>query len=251
MGGNHTHTEKTHLNQAGVSWLYCWEPRSKTIAAILFIAGVVSLQSLFLLSAVLLGVILIALTSGLSFKFLLGRLLLAAPFLLLMAVPIVLGSGFPPAAGRLNFAGLIVFKALTSIAVMTILLKTQPIARYFNGLAHMKLPPVLVAVLFLAHRYLYLFGGQLKKTQQALSARLFQPALSKRSLAVYGETTGGLLLKSLDRSNAVTQAMAARGFDGRLRTAPPLSVTAMDYLKCGTVLLITALLIIIDWRWLV
>jgi cobalt/nickel transport system permease protein len=215
------------------------------------VTGVVSLHSFYLVSAVLLGVLLVSFSAGLPFKLLLTRIILAAPFLLLMAVSIALGGGFPPAAERLTFAGLVLFKALTSIIVMTVLLKTQPIDRYFNGLAHMKLPPVIVTVLFLAHRYVYLFSDQLANTQRALAARLFQPGIKKRSLAVYGEAAGGLLLKAVDRSDSVYRAMAARGFDGILRTGPPLSIRKRDYLKCGTVLLVTTVLILLDWMWFV
>jgi cobalt/nickel transport system permease protein len=249
MGVHHGDKRCDTISKADF-WAYRWEPRTKTVAAIFLIMGIVSLGSLQLVFTGFLVVLLLSLSTGFTLRLLLSRMMWAAPFLLLMALPIILGGGFPPDPQRLYFAGLIAFKALTSIVVMTVLLRTQPVHSYFNGLAHMKFPPVLLSVLFLSYRYVFLFRDQLANTQRALAARLFRPGLKKRSLAVYGETAGGLLLKAVDRSDAVYRAMVARGFDGRLRTGAPLPITKGDYFKCGVTMLLTVVLILLDWRWL-
>ena len=234
----------------GHSWAHHWEPRTKTVAAILFVISVVSLHSLPLLLTVYILVLLASLSAGLPLRTLVCRMMWAVPFLFLMAAPIALGGGFPLDPQRVTFAGLILFKALTSIAVMSVLLGTQSVQSYFNGLAHMRLPAVMVSVLFLADRYVFLFREQVANTQRALAARIFQPRLTKRSLAVYGEMAGGLLLKAVDRSESVYRAMAARGFAGKLHTGRPQPITKQDIVKCSLVLTLALLFIIVDWRWL-
>ncbi|MCW3489420.1 energy-coupling factor transporter transmembrane component T family protein [Dethiobacter alkaliphilus] len=247
MGTNHG---KCADFSQGSSWAHHWEPRTKTVAAILFVISVVSVQSLPLLILLYTLVLLATISAGLPLRTLLCRMMWAVPFLLLMAAPVALGGGLPPDPERVTFAGLIVFKALTSIAVMSVLLGTQSVQSYFNGLAHMRLPAVMVSVLFLAYRYVFLFKKQVANTQRALASRIFQPKLSKRSFAVYGEMAGGLLLKAVDRSESVYRAMAARGFAGKLHTGDPQPITKRDIVKCGFVLMLSLSVIIVEWRWL-
>lgn len=250
MGGKSPGKWQPDTYGLGKSWGHCWEPRSKTIAAIIFVIGVVSLNSLNLLLVNFFFILLVALSMGLPFSFLLTRMLWGIPFIVLMAVTLVFGNGLPIELDRLTFAALITLKALTSILIMIILLGTQPIQRYFDGIAHMKLPSVIISVLFLSYRYVYLFRDQLVNTQRALAARIFQPGVKRKSLAVYGEMAGGLFLKALDRSEKVSQAMAARGFNGKIHTGPPLPISRTDLLKCSITLILAVLLIILDWRWL-
>lgn len=232
------------------SWAHRWEPRTKTVAAVSFVIGIITLQSLHLLLTAFSLTLLAALSTGLRPQAIMRRMLWTAPFLLLMALPLVLGGGFPIATERGLTASLLIFKALTSILVMAILLGTQSVQQYFCGLAHMRLPALLVAVLYLAYRYVFLFRDQVATMQRALAARGFQPGLKKSSFKVFGEMAGGLLVKAVDRSDAVYRAMSARAFAGRLHTGRPLPVTKRDQVKCGLVLMFTAIIMLAEWRWL-
>lgn len=247
--GSKTCSLKSNMSTTGNSWAHHWEPRSKTVVSIVFVTGIISLQTVQLLGLVFITVFFASLSTGMHFKTLIKRMLWVAPFLLLMAVPLVFGGGIPPSEERATFASLIIIKALISIAVMTILLGTQTVQVYFNGLANMRLPAVIVAVLFLSYRYIFLFVNHVMATRRAFYSRNFQPSLKKRSLTVYGEMAGGLLLKAIDRSETVHRAMTARCFTGKLHVGQPLPVTAKDIYKCVLVFMLTLAVIMAEWRW--
>lgn len=227
-----------------------WEPRTKTIAAILVVFGVVILETPLLVLVSFVLVFLSALAMGLSAGFLISRLALIAPFLILMAVPLIFGAGIPPTPDRYDFASLIVLKALTSMLVMMIMLATQPIQEYLDGLAHLKVPPVLISILFLACRYAFLFMGEVKSTQRAMASRLFTPGINKRALMAYSEMAGGIFVKSMDRSDSVYRAMAARGFTGKMPVGIPKKITTMGFVKAVAAVAVILIIIIIERWWL-
>ncbi|WP_026478344.1 cobalt ECF transporter T component CbiQ [Alkaliphilus transvaalensis] len=213
------------------SWGHRWETRIKIITAFLFVIMVVTLKSLTLLSitfAITLGA---ALTMKLPFKFLLIRLGLFLPIFLIMAIPIVLGGSSNSINESLHFMLIVIFKGLISILVMIMMITTQRIQDLFIGLSHMKLPPVLVSIFFLAYRYVFLFIQDITNLRRAINSRLYQRKFNKENLKVYGEIVGGLLVKSLDRSENVYRAMASRGFNGTLPTAKPRNIYKIDLIK--------------------
>lgn len=59
-----------------------------------------------------------------------------------------------------------------------------------------------------------------------------------------------MLVRAIDRSEAVYNAMLARGFDGQLRAGMPRAVTGMDIAKCIAVLAVAILMIAAQWRWI-
>ncbi len=231
------------------TWLSSWEPRTKTIVSLAFIVGCVSLNSLLLVSGALATVFVAAVAAQFSIKTILGKLKWVIPFLALMILTLSLGDSLNFSSERLYFGLLVAAKAFTSIVVMILLIGSQPIQEYLVGLANLGLPPVLVATTFLAVRYLFLFGEEVEGTQKALAARGFAPKSNMRTFKALGQVGGGLLLKSLDRSQAVYQAMSARGFQGKMPTSEPKPITGGDMCKSGAVLLLTLLLVLAQWRW--
>ncbi len=229
------------------SWGRHWEPRTKTIASILFIIGVVSLNSPYFVLGAFSFVFLVALSMRLPFRFIVSRLAIIVPFLILMSIPLVFGGGIPPEPDRYEFAALISLKALTSMLLIVIMLTTQPLQEYLDGLAHLKLPKIFITVLFLACRYAFLFVGELKSTQRAMSSRNFSPGLNMGSLQSYGEMSGGLFIKSIDRSENVYRAMASRCFQGELPVGKPPSIRNSDYLKLVIAVLIILTVILLEW----
>lgn len=232
------------------SWARQWEPRAKIAGTVLFILGIISLDTPFLLLIAFAGMVALALSAGLPPGFLASRLAIILPFLILMSVPLVLGAGWPPDVDRALFASLIALKALTSMTAMVILLNTQPLQEFLDGLAYMKIPPLLVTLLFLAYRYVFLFFEELKKTQRALRSRFFQAGLNRHALSVYGELSGGMFIKSLDRSENVYRAMASRCFNGRLPVLCSRFVTRVDIGKSALLVAAAALLIVLERWWL-
>lgn len=231
------------------SWGRTWEPRTKTIAAVLVVFGVVMLKTPLLVLSAFLFIFLTALTMGLPLGFLISRLALVVPFLALMVIPLIFGAGIPPAPDRYDFASLIALKTLTAMLVMIIMLTTQPIQEYLDGLANLKIPPVLISILYLACRYAFLFVGEVKSTQRAMVSRLFNPGINKRALMAYGEMAGGVLVKSIDRSDNVYRAMSARCFNGKMPAGVPKNITSMDLIKTLAAVVGISIVMIIERWW--
>ncbi|MBU8906362.1 cobalt ECF transporter T component CbiQ [Desertibacillus haloalkaliphilus] len=232
---------------AGIArWALAWESRAKLIAAIVFIFGVISLQTTPI-ALLAYGISLVTtMAIGISLITLLKRYLLIAPFVLLMTIPLVIGGGFPIDPDRVEFASLIILKAITSMTVITIILETQTVEQFMTSLADLKVPPVMITVLLLSYRYVYLFLDDIQKMQLALKTRFFNGGISIKKLKVYGQLTGCLLIKSLDRSEKVFQAMQARGFNGILRFEKSRNLDKFDFLKSTLVLISMILLLFIE-----
>ncbi|UNC93114.1 energy-coupling factor transporter transmembrane component T family protein [Candidatus Contubernalis alkaliaceticus] len=239
------HFKGNHI--AGVNtWGRAWDTRAKTAAALLFVFGVVSLNTPVLVLAALFFALISALLMGLSFSFLMKKLLLLVPFLALMSVPIILGGGLPPAMDRYYFAALLSLKALASMTAMIVMLVTQPIEEFLEGLYHLKVPYIIITVLFLAYRYTFLFMQEIKSIQRALASRLFSGGIHINALKVYGELSGGLFIKSVDRSEHVYRAMSSRCFQGKMPVSSPSPITSMDMIKTIVTVFVVVFLIVIE-----
>lgn len=228
------------------SWGRTWDSRAKAIAAVLLVFGVVSLNTPVLVLTALAFTLISAGLMGFTFPFLLKKLLLLVPFLTLMSLPIILGGGFPPSPDRYSFAALISLKALTSMTAMIVMLLTQPLEEFLEALYHLKVPYVIITVLFLAYRYTFLFMQEVKSIQRALASRLFSGGLKLDALKVYGELSGGVFIKSVDRSEHVYRAMSSRCFQGKMPVSIPSPITSMDILKTVVTVFSVIFLIVIE-----
>ncbi|MEB1806104.1 MAG: cobalt ECF transporter T component CbiQ [Bacillaceae bacterium] len=231
----------------GISqWALGWESRAKLMAAIIYIFGVISLQTVsFALIAYSVSIV-VSFIMGISLLTLLKRYLLITPFVLLMTVPLVFGGGFPIDPDRVTFALLIILKAVTSMTILTIILETQSVDQFMNSLAHLKVPPIMISVLLLSYRYVFMFLDDIQKMQLALKTRFFNGGISIKNLKVYGQLTGALLLKSLDRSEKVFQAMVSRGFSGNLCFGEARQITKSDLYKTGLSFFIIMVIVAVE-----
>ncbi|GAE24894.1 hypothetical protein JCM9140_857 [Halalkalibacter wakoensis JCM 9140] len=237
-----TNTEAESLQ--GISkWALSWEPRAKLIAAVLYIFGVISLSSPIMITIAYLITFIAVFLMGISITLLLKRYLIILPFLLLMTLPLVFGQGSAFSVDHLSFAIVIFLKAFTSMTVITIILDTQSLEQFMTSLSHLKVPPVLITVLMLSYRYVFLFLDDIQKMQTAAKSRFFKGGIGLSQLKIYGQLTGCLLRKSLDRSDKVYEAMASRCFNGQLQFSSPKLITKLDLTKTISVIFIISVLI--------
>ncbi len=244
MGHNHDHHHlRTVKNQPaeGVPW----EPRTKLVSGLIYIFGVITLQDPLLVASAFGFALLFAFWGGLTALQLSKKLMLLVPLLTLMTIPLLFGAGFPPVPDRVELTLLIVLKALTAMTFTLFVFTNQPIENMLEALEHLKVPGIIATVIYLAYRYGFLIFNEAQTMLRALKARLFKPQLSFRSLPVYGELAGGLFIKSINRSETVYRAMAARGFQGRMPISPPRSFIWTDLIRAAIpALFITALIFI-------
>ncbi|MCC5911159.1 MAG: hypothetical protein JJT76_12050 [Clostridiaceae bacterium] len=237
-----------HATKEITSWGAHWEARTKVITCFVTAFGLIALNTSWLLFLSFNLLLLTVLTMGFSFKFIVSKLALLLPFLTLMSIPLVFGGGFPPTFERYQFALLLILKALSVSLIMMIMILSQPLQQLLSALSHMHLPPFVVSIFFLSYRYTFLLWENLKKIQRALLSRLFRSSLHKNSFKTYGEVVGGMLIKSIDRSEKVHRAMISRGFTGRIPASNPQPMTKLDLIKASSFIgMIIVLHIIEKW----
>lgn len=232
------------------SWISRWEPRTKVITCILMVFGLVFLNTpkLLIISYAILTTL--VLSMGISIKEFLKRTSFFLPFIILMAIPILLGGGFPPNKERIILAQLLAFKGLNALSIMFIMFFSQPVPELLNALSYMNIPGFLITIIFLSWRYVFLLGERLNRLYKALVSRLFKPGFNRDSFKAYGQVMGGMLIKSIDTSDKVYRAMASRGFDGTMPTSKPREIKILDILKSVILISSVILLNVIEKWWL-
>ncbi|WP_216829689.1 energy-coupling factor transporter transmembrane component T family protein [Alkalihalobacterium elongatum] len=232
------------------SWGRKWEPRTKTVTCLISTFIVISLEEPLLLFFTFFMLLFAILTMGIGLKYVFSKLLILIPFLTLMSVPILFAQGFNIDSDRLLFVIQLNLKALSSVLLMIIMLLTQPMAQFLNGVANMRLPSAIVAILIMSLHYTRILYITLLSYQKALISRLFKPSsFHKQSLKVYSGVMAGLVLRSYIQSERASQAMVARGFDGTIPTSAPKPISKYDVFLSTIFTSFMILLIIIEKWW--
>lgn len=206
---------------AGKTMIHQLDPRAKLIVTLFYILTVVSYSKydlLGLLPLLLYPVILISLAE-LPFRYLLGRLFIAAPFVLFVGVfnpifdhsPLLQVNGFIVTGGWLSLITLFVKFGFTVMAAL-ILIAISGMNEIGSALIKIKIPRVFVIQLLFMYRYLSVLIEEAGKSLRAYQLR-------KRegygiAYQVWGSLVGQLLLRTIDRAQRIYQAMLCRSFHG-------------------------------------
>ncbi|WP_374685655.1 cobalt ECF transporter T component CbiQ [Promineifilum sp.] len=233
--------------------LHRLDPRVKVVLTLAFIVSVALLpeRAWAAYLAAFLLVMGAALTGRLSPWLVVRRSLLGLPFLL-AAVTILftvpgealwrgpLGLTVTD-AGAARFAG-IVLRSLISIQAAVLLTAATRVPDILHALRHLRVPAVLVSIIAFMFRYLFVLVEEVQRLLRARAARSAHlPGVAggggvRWRAEVAGHMAGQLLVRSLDRSDRVYQAMQARGYRGELLTLSPHVMRPADWvwLALGT-----------------
>ncbi len=202
------------------------------------------------------------LLSDLSITYILKRSLLVLPFLL-AAFPQLFRSSVPSIAtytigniaitisqeGIVRFASL-GFKSWLSVIAAVLLASTTSFPELLHAMRSLRVPRLLVAVFGLMWRYLFLMLDEVERLIRARLSRSGRDPSSTRKIGgrimwrarVTGGMAGSLLVRSLERSERVYEAMLSRGYDGDLRSLEesPIHLGALLWLVAviGSLLLL-------------
>jgi cobalt/nickel transport system permease protein len=204
----------------------------------------------------------ITVLSELGLKYVLKRSLLAIPFVLaalpllftvsgpaLLTIPI--GSlGLTITSTGLERLLSILFKSWVSVQVAIVFAAATPFPDMLLAMRAVKIPRLLVSLFGLMWRYMFVMVDEVIRLLRARSARSgsVEGSRSGGSIAWRAKVTGGmagnLFVRSLDRGDRIYAAMAARGYDGEIRSfpLPPISSASWITLLGGLALLIALLL---------
>lgn len=204
------------------------DARAQIVVAMVFVVTVMSfprteisaLMPFMFYPAVMLAV------AGLPLSMLLRKLVVAAPFALLVGIfnPVLdrtvaatIG-GYPVTGGWLSFISLLVRFVLT-VGAALILVSCTGMHRLCAGLERLGMPRILAVQLLFLHRYFFVIGDEGLRMRRSVAIR--SAGTGVPGLRLYGHLAGTLLIRSIDRAQRVYQAMRARGFDGEIRLLRP------------------------------
>ena len=112
--------------------------------------------------------------------------------------------------------GILSKNGLASGAVM-VLAEIAPLPRLLVGLRGLGAPSMLVGTLHFMARYVFVLGDELDRMVTARRARSYRRS-GRLDWGVLTGLIGVLLLRAWERGERVHAAMAARGWDGAIRT---------------------------------
>jgi len=204
----------------------------------------------------------ITVLSELGLKYVLKRSLLAIPFVL-AAVPLLFTVKGPALLtlpiGSLSLTitstGLerllsIMFKSWVSLQVAIVFAAATPFPDILLAMRAVKIPRLIVSLFGLMWRYMFVMVDEVIRLLRARSARSGSIAGLKSggSIAWRAKVTGGmagnLFVRSIDRGDRIYAAMAARGYDGEIRSFPLPPITSASWIVLlGSLALLIILLL--------
>jgi cobalt/nickel transport system permease protein len=259
----HTHTIDRY--ETGSSPIHRLDPRVKVVMTLLFIIATVTLPDgawpAFALAW--LATSLVSALAQLGPGYAVKRSFIALPFALAAISIMFTWPGRPIAtlplgswqltisdAGLIRFAS-IVIRSWISVQIAILLTATTRFPDLMHALRHLRLPPLLVAIISFMYRYLTVLG---EETFRLLRARESRSAgrdgvHAGGSIAwrarVAGNMAGQLFLRSYERSERIYSAMQARGFAGEFLTLNPHVMRRHDWTGSAIAIAVIAIVLLI------
>ncbi len=180
---------------------------TKVISALLLVVVVVlsKIQWIYPFVAVFLLLLYGILTSKIPVGFILKRILLFEPFVIIIASMTLMQHD-----GMEKFISIIV-KSTLSLLTIIHLSNTTPFADLVQFLRVIHTPPVFVTIVALMYRYIFILFDEMGRITMARRSRTFQTKTS-RSWYVLSTVLGQLFLRSIERAERIYSAMCARGW---------------------------------------
>jgi len=116
----------------------------------------------------------------------------------------------------------------TVVIVLTAMLGTLEPIDFAHALQRLRVPARFVVLFLFTVRYVAVLEKEYRRLRQAMRARAFRPAINGHTLRSFGNLVGMLLVRALDRSERIQQAMICRGFRGEFHTHRHLRMNRMD-----------------------
>ncbi len=144
-------------------------------------------------------------------------------------------------------AAMITLKANTIMLTFAALMATIEPIRLGMALNTLGCPDKLTHLLFFSVRYLDVIYREYRRALNAMKLRCFRPGFNRHTFRTYGYLVGVLLIKSIDRSERILDAMKCRGFRNRFYTLTTLTLTRNDVLfmlSCSGIIIV---IICLEW----
>ena len=209
----------------------------KIIVTIIYVIRVLSMKQ-FIISDIICIVLypLILFKLGkVPVKFILKKVLFVLPIILgLSVINLIIDLSY----SEIYFSVLLLFKCTFALVGALLLIATTGVNNLAFGLKKLKIPNILIMQILMLHRYIILMMEECYRVKSAYELR----TLGEKSMTMkdYGQIVGQMLLKTIDRSEKVYEAMKLRGFEGDLYINSNKRAGCIDFLYliiCAVILI--------------
>jgi cobalt/nickel transport system permease protein len=135
---------------------------------------------------------------------------------------------FPASWEGISRAIGIALKANAVILMLMALVGSMEAVTLGHALSRLCTPMALVQLLLLTVRYIDVFREEYARLRTAMKTRGFRPANNRHTYRTFGYLIGMLLVRALERSERIVQAMKCRGFCGRFHVLDSLRLGRED-----------------------
>ena len=237
----------------GEGFLQRLDPRTKVVGLLALVLLAVMAQSLAVILAVLAVALALAMTSGvtparmalqvwlpvLAFT---GLVALPAavtvPGTPVLAVPIL---GWPVTKQGLRSAALLVGRGEAASSLALLLVLCTPWTHILKALRLFGVPPVLVVILGMTHRYIFVLLGTAIAMFEARRARTVGRMTAQDGRRLATATAGTLFAKAFAMSSDVHLAMISRGYRGEVRVMDDFRFRKLDWIVLACLVALAAL----------
>lgn len=242
---------------SAVRFLSRLDPRVSIASVFLFAVLICLCHRVVVLAAGLgTGVFLLSI-SGVPAKRVVKRLLALNAFMLLLAITLpVFASGIPLfRLGRLGWSAegffrvaQIAARANAVMIMLTALLGTMEAPHLGFALNGVGVPSKFTHLLLFMVRYIEVIHHEYHRLWDAMLLRGFRPRCDRHTLRAFGYLIGQLLVRSVNRSERILDAMKCRGFLGRFYVLSPCRISGGDLAFAAVALVCMFVLIIMEWQ---
>ncbi|MFV0423708.1 cobalt ECF transporter T component CbiQ [Oleidesulfovibrio sp.] len=240
----------------GSSILHRLDPRVKSVAAF-FLSCIVAVcvQIQVAAGALLLGGVL-TVAARLPVGPLLRRLLAVNLFVLFLwaVLPftypgetVSMVAGLPVSRQGIQMAFMVTLKSNAIVLLFISLVATSNAAALGHALCRLRIPRKLVFLFLFTYRYVHVLVQEYERLRTAARLRGFVPDTGMHTYRTVANMLGMVILRSLDRSQRVYQAMLLRGFNGNFHSLCSLRMHAADGIFSGAALLVAGIMVYVEF----
>lgn len=220
VAGGHVHALYRH----GHSVVHRMAPQVKIVAAFGFVLAVVITprEAFWAFGLYLAALMVLMAIARLPLRFVLRRMVVEIPFLIVAIMLPLFGSG-----ERIDVAGLslseqglwdmwnLLAKATLGLLTAIVLGATTQVPDLIKGLDALHVPAVVTAIISFMVRYIDVILGEFSRMQVAMASRGHE-VRSVMGWRPYAKTFGAMFVRTYERGERVYLAMASRGYSGTM-----------------------------------
>jgi cobalt/nickel transport system permease protein len=147
----------------------------------------------------------------------------------------------------LRYATLIFTKALAIVLLSFTVFGSSRFDVSMIAMQKLRCPKVIVQMLLFTYRYTYVFLEEMQRMHTSMLARGFVARTDGKTLKIFGNFVGTLLVRSFERTDRVYKAMLSKGYQGELHSMVKFNAVPADLLKTTFVLGLGIMLLVIDF----